>query len=187
MLPSGIFLKMQLDDLVSSLPGRLIAQGPPRLTVDLGPDESDPEERSLLKLSRWSDDWCLIEIAGSEDLSSLVVESYVRYEPVGEVLSCHYRPEPGEYSYALYREGQLLESFESSGPSLETVKFTSELRRVSLQNLLKASDFMIESMNQFGIDSSSGAMVDVRKVVFQVNLPDKKTFWQVLLGAVSSR
>ena len=187
MLPSGIFIRTELDDLISSMPGRLIASGPARLTVVTEPEGSDLKEQSVLELSQWSDEWCLVEITGHEELTSLVVQSVVRHEPVSEVLSCHFRSEEGEYSYAFFREGSLLETFESRGPSIETVNFTSEIRRIPLQNLLKASDFMIESMSQFGIDSSSRPMAEIRKVMFYVTLPGKRTFWQVLLGAASSR
>lgn len=187
MLPSGIFVKVELDDLISSLPGRLVVQGPSRLTVSMEPEGSDPEEQSVLELSQWSDEWCLIEVTGPEELTVLVVESVVRHETLSEVLSCHYRPEAGEYSYAFFREGRPLETFESRGSSIESVNFTSELRRVPLPDLLRASDFMIESMGQFGIDSSSRPTAKVRKVMFHVNLPGKRTFWQALLGAVLSR
>ncbi len=183
MLPSGIFVKIDLDDLISSLPGRLIVHGPSRFTVGMEPEGSDPEERSVLELSQWSDEWCLIEITGPEELTVLVVESVVRHETVSEVLSCHYRSEAREYSYAFFRDGRLLETFESMGPSIETVKFTSELRRIPLQNLLRASDFMIGSLSQFGIDSISGPMAEVRKVKLHVKFPGKRTFWQALLGA----
>ena len=185
MLPTGILVKIDLDDLSFSLPGRLIACGPPRLTVDMEPEDPGSEELFVLELCQWSDDWCLIEITGPEELAALVVESVVRHEPVSEVLSCSYRSGSGEYSYALFREGTLLETFESKGPSIETVKFTSELRRVPLQNLLNASDFMVESMRQLGIDTSSGPRTNLRKVRVQVKFPGKKTFWQALLGAAS--
>jgi len=187
MFPTGIFVKTELDDLISSLPGRLVAQGPSRLTVIMEPEGSNTEEQSLLELSHWSDEWCLIEISGPAELTALVVESVVLHEPLSEVLSCHFRSEAGEYSYSLFREGQPLETFESRGPSLETIKFTSELRRVPLQKLLLASDFMIEALYDFGIDSRMSSIAQVRKVVFHVNLPGKKTFWQALLGAVSPR
>ena len=187
MLPTGILVRADFDDLGSSLPGRLIACGPSRLTVDIEPEDPGSEERFVLELSQWSDDWCLIEITGPEELAALVVESVVRHEPVSEVLSCSYRSDAGEYRYVLYREGTLLETFESQGPSIETVKFISELRRVPLQSLLGASDFMTESMSQFGIDTSSRPRTKLRKVRFQVNLPGKRTFWQALLGAASPR
>jgi hypothetical protein len=187
MLPTGIFVKTELDMLISSLPDRLIARGPSRLTVDVEPKDSDADEQSFLGLSQWSDEWCFIEIRGPVELASLVVESVVKHEPVSEVLSCHFLPEEGEFSYALFRDGLLLESFESSGPSIETVNFTSELRRVPIQNLLRASDFMIDALCDFGIDSSMSPIAEVRKVVFHVNLPGKRTFWQMLLGAASSR
>ena len=187
MLPSGIFVRTGLDDLISSLPGRLITTGPSRLTIAMEPEGSDPEEPSILELSKWSDEWSLIEITGPEELTELVVQSLVRHDPVDEVLSCHFRSEAGEYSYAFFREGKILETFEGRGPSIETVNFTSELRRVPIQDLLKASDFMIDSVSQFGIYSSSKPIAEVQKVTFHVNLPGKRTFWQVLLGAASSR
>jgi len=187
MLPSGIFVKTELDDLVSSLPGRLIASGPSRLNIAMETEGSGPEEQSILELSKWSDEWCLIEITGPEELTALVVESVVRYDPVSEVLSCHFMSEAGEYSYAFFREGVILETFECRGPSVETVNFTSELRRVPLQNLLGASDFMIGSMSQFGIDSTSRPLAEIRKVRFHVKLPGKRTFWQVLFGAASTK
>jgi len=186
MLPSGIFVKAELDDLISSLPGRLVAQGPARLTVSDKPEGPDPDQLPVLELCRWSNDWCLVKITSSEEIADLVVLSLVRPEPIGEVLSCHFRPEAGEYSYTLFREGKLLETFESRGPSLETVRFTSELRKIPLQSLLRASDFMIESMGQYGVVSSPGSNADVQKVTFYLNFPGKKTFWQALLGTVSS-
>jgi hypothetical protein len=185
MLPTGILVRTDLDDLGSSLPGRLIACGPSRLTVNMAPEDPGSGELFVLELCQWSDEWCLIEITGPEELAALVVESVVRHEPVSEVLSSIYRADSGEYSYAFFREGTLLETFESKGPSMENVEFTSELRRVPLQSLLRASDFMIESMSQFGIDTSSRPITDHRKVRIQVNLPGKRTFWQALLGAAS--
>jgi hypothetical protein len=187
MLPSGIFVRTGLDDLISSLPGRLMTCGPSRLTVELDTEHSGSKEHAALEISQWSDGLCLIEITGPEELTALVIESVVLHEPVIEVLSCHYRPEAGEYSYALYREGRPLETFESRGPSLETVNFTSELRRVPLQSIIRGSDFMIDSMSQFGVYSSSKSVTPDRKVIFHVNFPERRTFWQMLLGAISSR
>jgi hypothetical protein len=187
MFPTGILVRTDLDYLNSSLPGRLVACGPARLAVEVEPEDPGSEERFVLELSQWSDEWCLIKINGSEELASLVVESVVGHEPVREVLSCSYLSDAGEYSYSLFREGTLLETFESKGPSIETVKFVSELRRVPLQDLLKASYFMTESMNRFGIEAGPGSMSDLRKIRLQVKLPDKKTFWQTLLGAASPR
>ena len=187
MLPTGIFVKARLDDLVLILPDRLIHNGPSHLTVELRPEGPAPDDQSVLEVYQWSDEWCLIEISGTEKINTLVIESLLGREPLKEVLSCHYRTDRSEYSYAFLREGVLLETFESRGPSIETVNFTSELRKVQLQSLLRASEFMTSSMSQFGIDSGSKTMPGTRKVVFHVHIPDKKTFWQVLLGAVSSK
>jgi len=151
------------------------------------PANSELEEPAIIELSQWSDDWCFIEITGPGELTELVVESVVRHEPVSEVLSCHYRSETGEYSYALFIEGKPMETFESKGSSIESVNFTSDLRQVPLQNMLRAADFMIESMKQFGIDSGSVPLTRVTKAMFYIKLPDKKTFWQALLGAASPR
>lgn len=184
MLPTGIFVKAELDELISSLPDRLISQGPSFLAIEKEPRESQAEEWSLLELSQWSDEWCLIEIAGPGELTSLVVQSVVKHKPVvAEVLSCHYRPERGECRYAYFREGTPLETFEVSGPSMEAVRFTSELRRVPLQALLRASDFMVESLNNLGIKGVPRSAVDPGKVRFYIRLPGKKNFWQTLLGA----
>ena len=187
MLPSGVFVKSELDDLVSSLPGRLIGTGPSRLTVVMEPEIREFDVVSVLELAQWSDEWCLIEIAGPEELTALVVQCLVEYEPAGEVLSCHYRSEAGEFSYALFREGKPMETFEVRGATMETVKFSSELRKVPLQNLLKASDFMIESLGILGINSDPGHVGNARKIRMQVNLPGKRTLWQMILGATSSR
>ncbi len=184
MLPTGIFVKAELDELITSLPDRLISQGPSSLAVEKEPREPQTEEWSLLELSQWSDEWCFIEIAGPGELTSLVVQSVVNHKPViAEVLSCHYRPEAGECRYAYFREGAPLETFEVSGPSMEAVRFTSELRRVPLQTLLKASDFMVESLSNLGIKGDSRSAVDPGKVRFYIRLSGKKTFWKALLGA----
>jgi hypothetical protein len=187
MLPTGIFVRIDLDDLILSLPGRLIASGPPRLTVVKKSEGSGIEEASVLELSQWSEEWCLIEVNGPEELNILVVQSVVRYEPMREVLSCRYRTDAGEFSYALFREGISMEAFESGGPSIGSVNFKSDLRRVPLKNMLRAADFMIESMRQFGIDPNLRSMAEVRKTEFHVKLPGKRTLWQTLLGAASPR
>ena len=187
MLPSGIFVKSELDELASSLPARLIATGPSRLTVVMEPETREYDEPSVLELGQWSDEWCLIEVAGPEELTALVVQSLVQYEPASDVLSCHYHSEAGEFSYALFREGKPMETFEVMGAPMETVKFTSELRKVPLQNLLKAADFMIESLGNLGIKSGSGPAGKAQRTRIQVNLPGKKTLWQMILGATSSR
>jgi len=187
MLPSGIFVRADLGNLISSLPERLIAAGPSRLTVATESETPESGEKAVLELSQWSDVWCLIEITGPAELTALVVQSVVRHEPMSEVVSCHYLPVAGEYSYALFREGESMETFESKGPSLDIVNFTSELRRVPIQSLLRASDFMIDSMNQFGIEAGARPSEEVRKVRINVGLPGKKTFWQALLGTASSR
>ena len=185
MIPSGIFVKTQLEELLSSLPARLIACGPSRLSITFGPDPSGEPGESFLSISQWSDDLCLVEVAGSEDLTALVVRSVAEHDPMEEVLSCHYKPEAGEFSYALYREGRPLETFESRGPALETLNFTSELRRVPLQSILQASDFMIESLSHHGIEGGLESAVPEQKAILHVDLPGKKTFWQMLLGAAS--
>jgi len=187
MLPSGIFVRAELDDLISCLPPRLIACGPSRLAVNPDMDCARAPEQSALLISQWSDDLCLIEVAGPEELMALVLKSVAEHEPMDEVLSCHYKPETGEYGYALYREGRPLETFQCSGPSFETVNFTSELRRVPLQSLIRASDFMVESMDRFGVGSGSKSVDSERKVILEIELPGKRTFWQMLIGAASSR
>ena len=163
------------------------ASGPPRLTTTWETDDSGFHEPSFLELSSWTDEWCLIEITGPDELTALVVDCFVGHQPVCEVLPCIYRPEAGDYSYTLFRDGRLMESFEGRGPSVESVNFASELRRVQLQDLLRASDFMIESMGQFGIDPVSESATEVHKVRLHIKLPGKRTFWQALLGAVSPR
>lgn len=187
MLPSGVFVRADLEDLISNLPARLTAIGPPRLKVTWEPEDPGPEEPSVLDLSCWSDKWCLIEVTGPDELTTLVVASIVSLKPACEVLPCSFRPEDGEFSYTLFRDGRLMESFEGKGPSMESVNFTSELRRVQLQDLLRMSEFMIESLGQFGIVPGSGPATEVRKVRLHVSLPGKRSFWQALLGAVSPR
>ena len=187
MLPSGIFVSTQLDYLLSSLPDRLVQSGPPRLTVEVEPEDPGTEEQPALRIVQWSDKWLFIEPDGPMELTTLVVESLIGKDPVNELLSCHYKPDEGEYSYTLFREGILLETFETSGPTLENVNFTSELRKISLQDLLKASDFMVESLSQFGIDPGSSPRVEVGETLIHVHFPAKRTFWQVLLGAASSK
>ena len=187
MFPTGIFVRAEIDDLITSLPDRLVHSGPSRLTVEVEPCDPGSEEQPVLTLSQWPDSWCFIEATGPEELTTLVIESLVRKNPVSEVLSCHFNPEKGEYLYTIYREGILQETFESRGPSGETVNFVSEIRNVPLKNLLKPSDFMVESMSQFGVAPGTMPMTGSRDVVIHVNFPPKKTFWQALLGAVSSR
>lgn len=187
MFRSGIFVKTDLEHLISSLPDRLITEGPSRLSVETGPEEARLEDYSVLELSRWSDRWCIIEVDGPEDLLALVVQSVVKLDPVQEVLNCGYNPEAGEYSYAYYKEGTALETFESRGPSIETVNFTSEIRKVRLQDLLRASDFMAESLIWLGMGDTSQSPADKRKTRIYVKLPGKKTFWQSLLGTAWSR
>jgi hypothetical protein len=188
MLPTGIFVKAELDELISSLPDRLISRGPSYVAIEREPREPQTEEWSHLELSQWSDEWCFIEIAGPEELTSLVIQSVVKHKPVmAEVLSCHYRPHAGECRYAYFREGTPLETFEVRGPSMEAVSFTSELRRVPLQALLRSSDFMIESLGNLGIQGGSRPAVDRGKVRFYIRLSNKKTFWQTLLGAAWSK
>ena len=187
MLPSGIFVNTQLDYLLSSLPDRLVQNGPSRLTVEVEPDGPCAEGQPVLRIVQWSDNWLFIEPAGPRELTTLVVESLVGKDPVNELLSCHYKPDEGEYGYALFREGILLETFETSGPTLENVNFTSELRKVSLQELLKAADFMVESISQFGIEPASLPPMEVGETLIHVHFPAKRTFWQALLGAASSK
>ncbi|UCF88245.1 MAG: hypothetical protein JSV70_07455 [bacterium] len=187
MLPSGVFVRADLDELVSSLPGRLAARGSSRLNVAGEPDTRAPKDQAALEVSSWSEEWCLIEITGPEELTALIVDCVVNHEPLSEVLPCRFQSRTGDFSYSLYREGRLMESFESRGPSIETVNFTSDLRRVQLQTLLRASDFMIRSMSHFGIDPGQRLADEVMKVRFHVSLPGKRSFWQSLLGAVSPR
>jgi hypothetical protein len=187
MFPTGVFVKADLDNLAASLPERLISSSPSRLTVESGGQESGPDDQAVLILEQWSDVWCHFETGTAEDLTALVIDSLVLSDPVSEVISCHYRPDRSEYSYALFREGQVMETFESRGPSFDTVNFTSEIRKVQLQSLLKASDFMTESMNLFGIDIGSKGDRETRKITFTITFPGKRTLWQVILGAVSSK
>lgn len=187
MLPSGIFVSTQLDYLLSNLPDRLVQNGPSRLAVEVDPDGPCAEEQPVLRIAQWSDKWLFIEPSGPRELTTLVVESLVGKDPVSELLSCHYKPDEGEYSYALFREGILLETFETIGPTLENVNFTSELRKVSLQELLKASDFMVESISQFGIEPGPLPPMEVGETLIHVHFPTKRTFWQALLGAASSK
>ena len=187
MLPSGLFVRTGPDDLVSSLPDRLMYSGPARLTVEIEPEGPGVEDQPALRIIQWSENWLFIEPAGPKELSALVVESLIEKDPVNELLSCHFKPDEGEYSYALFRKGILLETFETSGPTLENVNFTSELRKVSLQDLLKASDFMVRSISQFGIEPGPSPPMEAGETVIHVHFPAKRSFWQALLGAASSR
>jgi hypothetical protein len=187
MFPSGIFVTTELDDLLSILPDRLIQSGPPRLSVELDPEECGSDDQPALRIARWSEKWRFIEPTGPEELTSLLVESLVERDPVNELLSCRCKAEKGEYSYNFFRDGALLETFEASGPTFENVNFTSELRKVSLQELLRASDFMADSMSRFGIEPASSTLIEAGEAVIHVHFPQKKTFWQILLGAASSK
>ncbi len=188
MLPSGIFVRTELDDLVASLPEGMVLHGRGGFSIRViqGGDEQGRE--GALRVTRWSEDWCRIDVSGPEELAVTVVESLVRHEPDREVLSCHYRPRDSEYAYAFFRQGKVMETFESRGPSLDSIKFVSELRRVPLQGLLRSVDFMADALERFGVltpseEPSEGAQA----VWFQVALPGKRTFWQKLLGAASRR
>ena len=185
MLPSGVLVKAGLEDLAPSLPDRLLLHGPHRLKVEAAGEDTVPGERSFLEISLRPDGWCLIETTGPDELKDLVVQSLVQTDPEGEVVSCEFRPEKGEYAYTLFREGKLLEAFESRGPSFEAVSFTSELRRVELKELLKASDFMIRSVSLHGIVPGPGTVAG--RVRFYVELPGPKSFWEKLLGTAGQK
>ena len=187
MFPSGVLVRVKMDDLVSSLPDRLVSCGPPGLKASVVEGDPDPDVRGTLELNQWSDFWCHLKVDGTDELSTLLVESLVKIQPVKELVTCRFVPESGEYSYAYFRNGELLESFECSGPSMETINFTSELRKVPIQNILRASEFMAASMEQFGIEPEPKHKARLGDAVIQVDFPGRKTFWQTLLGAVSRR
>ena len=187
MYPSGVLVRTRLDELISSLPERLARFGPPGLKACIVEGDPDPGIKEKLELRQYSDNWCLLAVEGSEELSTLLVECLVRAEPVSELVSCRYVPEAGEYGYAFFRDGELLESFECRGPSMETINFISELRKVPLHSILRASEFMSDSMKLLGVQPESGKERKGAKTLIRVDLPGKKTFWQLLLGAVSKR
>ncbi|MGD8353135.1 MAG: hypothetical protein PVJ01_03135 [Pseudomonadota bacterium] len=187
MFPSGVLVKARLDDLVSNLPEILVLYGPPGLKAAVVEGDHDPDPNETLVLEQWSETWCLLSVNDNENLTALVVESLSGTEVVSEFLTCSYTPAAGEYSYALFRRGEMLESFECRGPSMEIVNFRSEIRKVPLQSILRASEFMVDSMKEHGVDPDSGVEDRSGKAMIRVDFPGKRKFWHVLLGAVSKR
>ena len=187
MFPTGIFVKADPVLLAGVLPEALLVHGPPRLAVDTVLRDPHPKDWAILRMDRWSEEWCLIGIDGPENLTSLLVDCLVRLKDLTEFVTCRFEPEAGEFSYAFFREVRPLETFEGSGPAAETVNFTSELRRVPIQQLLRASEFMTNAMEQFGIASGNRETSVPMEVGFYVRLPGKDTFWQKLLGTASPR
>jgi hypothetical protein len=186
MVPNGIFVRAGLDGLAEEIVQRLSGQGPLNLQIEV-PGSGEPGVgKACVRLSRWSETWCHLEVQGAQEGIDLLLESLVAHDPFEEVLTCHFKPEAEEYGYVLYRSGQVMEKFDSRGPGIESIHFISEMRRVPLQTLMSASQFMIASITEHNVhedDRVDGG----EKILIDLTLPDKPTFFQSLLGAASKR
>ncbi|UCG39616.1 MAG: hypothetical protein JSV00_05190 [bacterium] len=186
MIPSGIYVKTQLEELAEELPLRIEAATPVKVGRNIPHSSAVPEAGAVLHLSRWAEGWCHIEVAGDSEGVTVVVESLVGREAVGEVFVCHWEPSTGEYGYTFFRGGKLLEQFGVKGPALESVNFVSEVRRVDLQELIRAPDFMKTALQYFGIPAGTGSPA-AERVRHDISLPGKRSFWRTLLGAAYFR
>ncbi|MDF1535768.1 MAG: hypothetical protein P1S46_04595 [bacterium] len=186
MVPSGIFVRTGFDGLADLIVQRLSDHGPFNLRIDYPGGKEPADGMVRVGISRWSGKWCRLEVEGAQEGVDLLLEALVAHDPLDEVLTSHFKPEGEEYSYILYRDGKVMEKFDSRGPGIESVHFISELRRVPLQTLMSASDFMILSMCEHGIHRD-GEHEEAEAVFIDLTLPGKLTFLQSLLGAVSRR
>lgn len=186
MAPSGIFVRTGFDGLAEQLVQRLSDQGPVNLQIVFPGRGERGEGGVCIELSRWSDKWCRLEIDGDQAGVDLVLEALVTRDPFEEVLTSHFKPGAEEYSYTLYRDGRVMETFNSKGPGVESIHFISELRRIPLQTLMSASRFMTSSMYDHGV-SEDDRVDGGEKVFIDLVLPGKPTFFQSILGAVYRR
>lgn len=186
MIPSGIFIRADHDGLDKLLAIRLAEYGPAGLKVESPGTGKAAGNRVCLKLTRWSDKWCLLEAEGHHQGVDLVLEVLLNQDPLEEVLTSRFSPGAEEYGYTLYRAGRVIEMFNSRGPGVETIHFVSELRRVPLQTLMNASGFMAASMADHGVSEDSRIEPgDTMRIDFLV--PGKPTFLQSILGAACRR
>ena len=187
MIPSGIFVRTGFEGLAEQLVQRLTVQGPSNLKIE-SPGGNEPTDgRVRLRISKWSEVWCRIEVEGVQEGIDLVLEILVTHDPFDEVLTIHFKPGVEEYGYVLYRDGQVMEKFDSRGPGIESIHFVSELRRVPLQTLMSAARFMTAAMGEYGVHRNERLEEDAGTVLIALALPGKPTFLQSLLGAVSIR
>jgi hypothetical protein len=187
MIPSGIFVRTGFDGLAEQLVQRLIDQGPPKLKIESPGKKELADGRVRVRISKWSEVWCRIEVEGVQEGVDLVLQSLVVHDPFDEVLTIHFKPVVEEYSYVLYRDGQMMEKFNSSGPGIESIHFISELRRVPLQTLMSAARFMTAAIGDYGVHQNERVEGEAETVLIDLALPDKPTFLQSLLGAASTR
>jgi hypothetical protein len=187
MVPSGIFIRTGFDGLAEQLIQRLIAQGPANLKIESPGGKEPTDGRVRVRISKWSEVWCRIEVEGVQEGIDLVLQILVAHDPFDEVLTIHFKPGVEEYSYILYRNGQMMEKFASSGPGIESIHFVSELRRVPLQSLMSAARFMTAAMGEYGVHPNERVEGEAETALIDLVLPGKPTFLQSLLGAASIR
>jgi hypothetical protein len=186
MVPSGIFIRSGFDGLAEQIVQRLSDQGPAGLKVEIPGKGEQGEGKVCVELSRWSDKWCRLEAEGEPEGVDLVLEALVTRDPLEEVLTSHFKPGEEEYSYTLFRGGHMMETFDSRGPGVESIRFISELRRVPLQTLMSASQFMTLSMDDHGL-SEKDRVDGGETVLIDLVLPGDPSFLQSILGAAYRR
>ncbi len=186
MVPNGIFIRANFGGLAEQIVERLSDQGPVNLKIEF-PGRGEPSEGKVcIELSRWSDKWCRLETEGDQKGVDLVLEALVTNDPLEEVLTSYFKPGDEEYSYTLFRDGRVMETFDSRGPGVESIRFISELRRVPLQTLMSASQFMTLSMDDHGL-SEKDRVDGGETVLIDLVLPGNPTFLQSILGAAYRR
>ncbi len=187
MIPNGIFVRTGFEGLAEQLIQRLTTRGPANLKVEDSEGKEPIDGRVRVRISKWSEVWCRVEVEGVQEGIDLVLQILVAHDPFDEVLTIHFKPGVEEYGYVLFRDGKVMEKFDSRGPGIESIHFVSELRRVPLQALMSATRFMTAAMGDYGVHPDKRLEEDAGTVLVDLVLPGKPTFLQSLLGAVSIR
>jgi len=182
---SGLFVRSSLPDMTSYLAESFPIPDPAyKKHEKLHPDHMDRGVH-ILHLKLWSDEWCHIYSEHWTDVEPVVASHLLENVPNLDLFQCRWEPEQGEYSYNYYVDGDLLEEFSVHGDGFETLVFKSELRRVPVRKMLKASEFMTESLITHGLllKEYQQRVSSEAKVTVCLPAKKKKSWLKSLLGA----
>lgn len=183
---SGIYVLEDVALLADSLAAGISRMG--CRVHDPTPDAAVPDRKNTVEvfINDWCDGWAQIRLLGDVDGTGYVTEHLTVQTPRKKVIFCRYEPDLGEFSYTCLHVGQEVERFSCDGPGLESIAFSSDLRKVSLTGMVNVRAFMENSMTGQGLEPRHEGSIRTGLSTIRFSPPGKSSLIKKLLGAMWS-
>ncbi len=181
---SGIYVLEDAAVLAESLAAGVVRLG--CHIYDPALEGKPPVRKNTVEVSiaDWHDGWSRIRLLGDVAGTEYVTEHLAVQTPREKVIFCRYEPDVGEFSYSCLHMGQEVEHFRSDGPGLESIVFSSELRKVPLTGMLNVRAFINSSLTAQGLGPRHEGSIRTGPLIIRFSPFGDPSMIKKLLGAM---